>query len=124
MAATILSNKRGTSVVIHAASSNSTIVVAGNNSVSNIASFDENLTGAYLTQAVWGCDGTGYINLKRGANLVAVFDSTGQHDYAGSGMALSLYNAANVNIEFINSANGFIVFELQKIGSTSSQAIT
>ncbi len=119
MAYRIMSNKKNTSVVIHASSSNSTIVIAGNTSTSNIATSDETLTGAYLTQAVWGCDGTGYINLKRGANLVAVYDSTGQHEYAGTGMPLTLDSAANVTIEFVNSANGFIIFELQKQGPTN-----
>lgn len=120
MTYTILSNKKNISAVIHAVSSNSTIVVSGNSSQSNLAIDSEVLSGAYITQAVWGCDGTGYINIKRGANLVAVYDSTGQHEYAGTGMPITKDAGANVVIEFVNSANSFIVFELQKLGVQSS----
>lgn len=118
MAVTIVSNKPRTSVVVHVASANATIKVAGNNSVSNIASPGETLTGAYLTQAVWGCDGSGSINIKRGAALVAVYDSTGQHEYAGCGMPVNVGQTADLTVEFVGSANSFIVFELQKVGTT------
>lgn len=117
MTYSIMSNKKNTSLVIHAASSNNTLVIAGNSSQSNVAMSGETLTGAYITQAFWGCDGTGSINIKRGSNLVAVYDSTGQHDYAGCGMPITKDSAANVVIEFVGSANSFIVFELQKMGT-------
>lgn len=117
MATTIISNRSRTSVVIHAATSNSTLVIPGNNSVSSIASPGETLTGAYITQAAWGCDPNGYILIKRGANTVAVYDSTGQHEYAGCGMPIKAgETSANLSIEFVGSENCFIVFELQKVG--------
>lgn len=117
MAVTIVSNRPRTSVVIHAATANATLVIAGNNSVSNIASPGETLTGAYLTQAAWGCDPSGYIVIKRDDTPIAFYDSTGQHEYAGTGMPVNAgQNAANLSIEFVGSANCFIVFELQKVG--------
>lgn len=118
MTYSIMSNKKNTSLVLHATSSNVNIQIAGNSSQSNVALATENLQGAYITQAVWGCDGTGYINIKRGANLVAVYDSTGQHEYAGCGMAITKDPGANLVIEFVSSANSFIVLELQKIANT------
>ena len=118
MAVTLISNKSRTSAVIHVSSANATIKVAGNNSVSNIATPGETLTGAYITQAVWGCDGTGSINIKRGATLVAVYDSTGQHEYAGCGMPINVNQADDITVELIGSANSFIVFEVQKVGPT------
>lgn len=129
MPTTITSNKKNTSLVIHVAGANSgNIVVAGNSSTTNVngtstcvAVGDEVLTGAYITQAVWGCDGNGHIQVLRGANVVAVYDSTGQHEYAGTGMPINLYPAANVVVNLIGSANSFIIFELQKTGNFVSE---
>jgi hypothetical protein len=117
MAVTIVSNRPRTAVVIHAATANATLVVAGNSSVSNIASPGETLTGAYITQAAWGCDPNGYIVIKRDATPVAFYDSTGQHEYAGAGMPITAaQTAANLTIEFVGSSNCFIIFEMQKVG--------
>lgn len=117
MAVTIVSNKPRTSVVVHVASGNATLRVTGNNSVSNVASAGETLTGAYITQAIWGCDPNGYIVIKRDATPVAFYDSTGQHEYAGTGMPINVgQNAANLSVEFVGSSNGFVIFELQKLG--------
>jgi hypothetical protein len=120
MAVSVISNRAGTSAVFHVTSANATLVVAGNNSVSNVASSGETLTGAYITQAVWGCDPTGYIVIKRGTTPVAFYDSTGQHEYAGCAMPITVGQTANINIEFIGSANCFIVFEVQKVGTFTS----
>jgi hypothetical protein len=102
--------------------------VAGNSSTTNVNSTsvcvalgDEILEGAYITQAIWGCDGTGHIQILRGANLVAVYDSTGQQEYAGTGMPINLYPAANVVVNLVGSANSFIIFELQKTGNFVSE---
>ena len=129
MPAVITSNKKNTSLVVHVASSNSgNIIVTGNSTTSNVngtsvcvAVGNEVLTGAYITQAVWGCDGNGHIQILRGANLVAVYDSTGQQEYAGTGMPINLYPAANVVVNLIGSANSYIVFELQKTGNFVSE---
>lgn len=121
MAVTITSNKKNSSAVIHVAAANATLIVAGNNSVSNVAISDEILTGANITQAIWGCDGNGHIQVLRGANLVAVYDSTSFIDYAGSGMSLTKDAAANITINFVGSANAYIMFEVQKVGRGSSE---
>ena len=122
MAVNVISNRKNTSVVLHVASANSgNLVVAGNSSVSNLAISDEVLTGAYITQVVWGCDGTGHIQVLRGANLVAVYDSTGQHEYAGTGMPINMYPSANLVINLVGSANSFIAIELQKIGNFTTE---
>jgi hypothetical protein len=129
MPTTITSNRKNTSLVVHVAGANSgNIIVAGNSTTTNVngtsvcvAVSDEVLTGAYITQAVWGCDGNGHIQVLRGANLVAVYDSTGQHEYAGTGMPINLYPAANVVVNLIGSANSYIIFELQKTGNFTSE---
>jgi hypothetical protein len=116
MAVNIISNKPRTSIALHVASTNATLVIAGNNAVSNIASPGETLTGAYITQAVWGCDPSGYIVIKRGTTPVAFYDSTGQQEYAGTGMPINVGLAANLSVEFVGSSNCYIMFELQKVG--------
>jgi hypothetical protein len=122
MAVNVISNRKNTSVVLHVASANSgNVVIAGNSTVSNVAISDEILTGAYITQVVWGCDGTGHIQVLRGANLVAVYDSTGQHEYAGTGMPINMYPAANLSINLVGSSNSFIAIELQKVGNFTSE---
>ena len=122
MAVNVISNRKNTSVVLHVASANSgNVVIAGNSTVSNVAISNEILTGAYITQVVWGCDGNGHIQVLRGANLVAVYDSTGQHEYAGTGMPINMYPAANLSINLVGSANSFIAIELQKVGNFTSE---
>jgi hypothetical protein len=116
MAVNIISNKPRTSIALHIASTNATLVIAGNNAVSNIASPGETLTGAYITQAVWGCDPNGYIVIKRGTTPVAFYDSTGQQEYAGTGMPINVGLADNLSVEFVGSSNCYIMFELQKVG--------
>jgi hypothetical protein len=118
MPVTVISNKPRTSAVLHVTAPTANVVIVGNSTVSAIASNNEVLTGAFITQAAWGLDPAGTIIIKRGANTVAVYDSTGQHEYAGCGMPIKAYElAANLTVEFIGTSNGFIIFELQKLGT-------
>ena len=115
---TLLSNKKNTSVVIHVTPANTTMTIAGNTTNgSNVAISNETLTGGYVAQAFWGTDG--HIKLKRGANLVAIYDSTGYKDYAGSGMPLTNDQTATLVIEF-TSANSYLTLEMQKVGNFTS----
>jgi hypothetical protein len=117
MPVTVISNKPRTSAVLHVTAPTTTVVIAGNTTQSAIASNNEVLTGAFITQAAWGMQG-GAILIKRGANTVAVYDSTGQHEYAGCGMPIRTDQlAANLTVEFTGTSNGFIIFELQKLGT-------
>lgn len=116
MAVTITSNRKNTSAVIHVASANATLVVAGNSSVSDVAIGDETLTGAYITQMYWGIDPAGYAVVKRDSTTVAVYDSTGYKDYAGCGMPLSVGQSGNISVEFVGTSNAYLLFEVQKVG--------
>ena len=124
MAYSIISNKKNTSVVLHFASiGNTTIRVTGNNEVSNIALTGETLTGAYITQAVWGCDGNGFITVNRDSTLVAAYDSSGQHEYAGCGMPINVgATAANLVVSILGSTNCFLMLELQKQGNLTANS--
>jgi hypothetical protein len=130
MAVTITSNKKNTSAVIHVSVANTTIKVSGNSITSNVdatstclAIGNEVLTGAYITQAYWGIDPNGYAVIKRGTTPVAVYDSTGYKDYAGCGMALTVGQTANLTVEFVGTANGYVLLEVQKAGTLPSEYV-
>lgn len=105
------------SIVIHNAA-NGTYVVAGNSTVSNIASGPEVVVSASIAQAWWGV-ANGYATVTRGSNTVAVFTESGYCDYAGAGASLGLDATANVTITFVNAPAGYVMLELQK--ATSQQ---
>jgi hypothetical protein len=126
MAVTV-SNRKNTSFVLHVSAANSgNVVVSGNSTTTNvagtstcIATGDEVISGAYITQVVWGTDGAGSIQVLRGSTLVAVYDSTGQKDYAGCGIPLNVNPTANLVVNFVGSSNAYCILELQKLGTTS-----
>ena len=123
MALSIISNRKNTSVALHFTSSNTTVRVTGNSAVSAIALPGEVLTGAYITQAVWGCDPNGYITVSRDSTLVAAYDSTGQHEYAGTGMPINVgATAANLVVNIMGSTNCFLLLELQKVGDLTANS--
>lgn len=128
MAVSIISNKKNTSATIHIAAANTTIKVSGNSVTTNVDSTatclavdNEVLSGAYITQAFWGIDPAGYAVVKRGADIVAVYDSTGYKDYAGNGLALTVSQSANLVVEFVGTANAYVLLEVQKVGTFTSE---
>jgi hypothetical protein len=128
MAVTITSNKKNTSATIHVSAANTTIKVSGNSITTNVdatstclALGDEVLSGVYIAQAFWGLDPNGYAVIKRGTTPVAVYDSTGYKDYAGCGMALTVSQTANLTVEFVGTANGYVLLEVQKAGVLPSE---
>jgi hypothetical protein len=118
MAYTILQNKKNLSVVIHA-DANTTLTIAGNNSTSNVAIDNEILTGAAIKQVWWGAE-TGFWKIKRGSNTIGVYDSTGWVDYAGNGIMINKDAGETLVLELNGTANGYVMVELQKIGTFTS----
>lgn len=127
MAVSIISNKKNTSATIHVSVANTTIKVSGNSVTTNVdatstclAVSNEILSGAYITQAFWGIDPNGYAVIKRGTTPVAIYDSTGYKDYAGNGLALTVGQTANLTVEFVGTANAYVLLEVQKVGTFTS----
>jgi subtilisin family serine protease len=127
MAVSIISNKKNTSATIHVSVANTTIKVSGNSVTTNVdatstclAVDNEVLSGAYITQAFWGIDPNGYAVIKRGTTPVAIYDSTGYKDYAGNGLALTVAQTANLTVEFVGTANAYVLLEVQKVGTFTS----
>ena len=124
MAVSIISNKKNTAATIHVSVANTTIKVSGNSVTTNVdatstclAVDNEVLSGAYIAQVYWGIDPAGYAVIKRGTTPIAVYDSTGYKDYAGCGMALTVGQSANLTVEFVGTANGYVLLEVQKVGT-------
>ena len=128
MAVTIISNKKNTAATVHVSAANTTIKVSGNSTTTNVdatstclAVDNEVLSGAYIAQAFWGIDPNGYAVIKRGTTPIAVYDSTGYKDYAGCGMALTVGQSANLTVEVVGTANGYVLLEVQKVGTFTSE---
>lgn len=124
MAVTITSNKKNTGATIHVSAANTTIQVSGNSITTNVdatstclAIDNEVLSGVYIAQIFYGIDPAGYAVLKRGSTVVGVYDSTGYKDYAGNGMALTVGQSANLTVDFVGTANGYVLLEVQKVGT-------
>lgn len=112
-----IQNKTNGTVVVHA-TANLTLTIAGNNSVSNVAIGNEVLTGATIKQVWFGSPGHWII--KRGSNTVGVYNNSGHVSYGASGTSINLDNAATLVVELVGTANGYIMVELQKLGTLPS----
>ena len=109
----VIINRPGTSAVIHV-TANATYVIAGNSSVSNVASGDEILTGGSITQAWWGAANGGYWEVKRDTTTVLVFTESGYCDYAGAGASLVANASGNVVFTLSGTTTGYCMLEIQK----------
>jgi hypothetical protein len=105
-------NNRRDSVILHAVA-NGTFIVAGNSTVSNVATGTQVLTGGTITRVWYG--GSGHWNIKRGANLVFTGSGSGYQYFDGA--ALTVDKAANVVVELVGTSNGHLMVELRKEGS-------
>ena len=111
---TILTNKLNGSIVIHVVA-NTTLTIAGNNSVSNVATGSEVLTGATIRRVKFGSD-VGRWTVKRGSNTVLVLSGTNQLDFYKDGFSINIDPTATLVLELSGTANGFITIELSKQG--------
>ncbi len=123
MAVNIINNSFGKKATVHVTGANATIVVAGNNSVSNIAIGTEEVVGAVINQ-IWYGAANGYWIVKRANSttntVVGVFDSTGYCDYAGVGSPIPIRQGDNLVLELVDSGvNGYIMVELRKVGNNN-----
>lgn len=131
MAARVINNKKNLSALLHFAANSTantfTLTIAGNSSTSNVATDNEVLIGANITQAWFGSSSGegGYWKVQRGANTVAVYDSTAWMDYAGNGQALTIDNTADIVATFVKPAgstlsDAYLILEIQKVGVNNS----
>lgn len=112
--ARMIANRKNLSATLHF-TANATLTIAGNSSVSHIATDNEVITGAYICQ-VWHGSQTQW-TVKRGANTVGVFDSTAYNDFAGNGNPIRLDQDATLVVTLDGTTSGYLMIELQKIGN-------
>lgn len=112
MAFTVLKNTKHTALV--QATSNSSITVGGNEFASGIGYANTVVTDAKITQISTSSPSFngGYWEIKRGANTIAVLDSTSTLDLRD--IPLRLYGSASLSATLRNSASGSVLIELNK----------
>ena len=105
----VIKNQPGGRVAIRTVNTTDTIVVAGNTSVSNIASTGETVVSASIGRIYW----TGACTVARGGTTVfsALVNTSGTWDLASAGMAFNDANTANV---IITATAATVVVELTK----------
>lgn len=104
----------GTGTAIIHVTANATIVVAGNNSVSNVAVGSEIVSSATVRKVWHGvADANTYWTVKRGANTLLVLNNSGHIDLTTGGV-LGIDAAANLVFEKTGSGTGFICVEIKK----------
>lgn len=115
---TVMINRKNLSATVLLVG-NATVNVAGNSTTSDLAVGDEVITGGYITQVWCGSpSGNGaYWSVKRGANLVSVFDSTAYLDFAGNGNPIKLDPTATLVANLVGSTAGTLIVEIQKQGT-------
>lgn len=112
MTVSVVSNKKNLSATVH-------LNATGTVTVQSLKVGDEVLTGLTIDQVFAGCASGTHVTIKRGGELVGLYDSTGWYDYSGCGMQLSLYPTEDLEITF--SGEGYIMIELKKIGTFTSE---
>ena len=116
----ITANRENTSAVFLFTANTGPIVVAGDSTVSNIAIEEEVITGVVITQAIFGSTPGAYWHVQRGANTVAVLDSTAAIDYSGNGLPINKDPAATITVTLIPpegalaASRGYLILEVQK----------
>lgn len=115
----VLINKKGLSAVVHL-TANATLTIAGAAGVSDIATGDEVVSGAYISQVWYGTGNGAYWEVKRGSNTVLHVDSTGYMDFSGNGIALNKDVGATLVANLNASQTGTLIIELTKVPQTSS----
>jgi len=118
MAYRIVSNKLNGEVTL-LFTANDSVVVAGNNTVSNVtASASENIVSSHIRTVIYGAGSTGantgYWKLSRGTNVVGVFAGSGNVSYSGSGVNLNLDGAANLVANLVGGTEGSLLVVLRK----------
>lgn len=120
MAYRVISNKKYGEVQL-LVTSNSTVIVAGNSSVSNVATSDEVLSGASISKIWFGSPSgnAAYWDIRRGSNLVFVADTSGYIDFAGHGGSITIDPSANLVCNLVGTAVGTLIITLKKIANTN-----
>lgn len=116
MTTTIKTSNGSPRVVIHANANTGDIVITGNDSVSNVASFvGEVVNGCEITQIAWSAGAAGVWTVYRDAEVIGAFPESGHMNYYAYGLVASPNTAAaNLTATMSGSTNGAITIEIKK----------
>ena len=98
-------------------SANTVVNVAGNSSVSDIATNDDEIVlEGYIKQIWYGSpSGNGaYWTISRGSNTLLVVDSTGWLDFSGNGDMLKMDADATLDLKLTGSTAGTLIVDIRK----------
>ncbi len=94
------------------ATATSTFVIAGNNSVSNVAVGTEQVLGGSIKQIYFSSNGSWTV--ARGSNTVGVYHGTGFWNLGDGGLMLTEDDTANVVVTLSGSSTGVILLDIKK----------
>lgn len=118
MAVRYFNNKRNTIDILITSAASGDIIIAGNDSVSNIALPGQILTGASIRQlfASSPSGNSAYWEISRDGNVVCTPDSTTFLDFAGVGMGMNIDASANLVCNLIRAGDdeGTLWIQLHK----------
>lgn len=109
----IVINQKGNKLVVRATATTTQNLTHANTDAS------ETVNGLVLNQVFWSSNGSWTV--ARGANTIFVLTGEGYFDFAGSGVAMGEYPAANVVLTLSAGSVGSIVVDCAKISTFTSE---
>ena len=115
----VMINRKNGSAVLHTTTTTAGFILVGNNSVSNVATGNENIISASIGQIWASSSNAGYWEVKRGANVVAIIAGTSHLQFSERGCSLIKDNTGDLSLTLNGGGVGFIMVEIQKVANTS-----
>lgn len=118
MAVNFIKKAPNNNIIVHSDATGS-IVLVGNDSVSNAATSGEYVIGSAI-RSIWaGSVSPNIWTVTKGDgssnSVIAVLDSTGWYDYAGAGASINV-EEAGTNLYFtLSGGTGYIMIDIKKI---------
>ena len=110
---TVTNNRKNSSALI-VLNADASLTIAGNNSVSNVATGDEILTGCNIRTVMW----SGTWKVSRGSNTLLNLSGSGTFDLSLGDMALAIDSTATLVANV--TGTGTLILKIGKQGGGSS----
>lgn len=111
-----IKNNTGSRAVVHFTATE-TVVLVGNTSTSAICEAGETINGATVTSASWGTSNGASWTISRGANVVAVFNNSGDTMFGSS--TLTLDPTANLTVT-LAGGTGHLILDIRKMATVAN----
>lgn len=118
MAINYIKNAPNNNVIVHMDATGS-ILLTGNDSVSNVASPGEYVIGTTVRQVWAGSGSAATWTVAKGNStvnaVIGVFDSTGWYDFAGNGASINIEEEGESLYLTLSAGTGYCMVDLKKI---------